>query len=224
MKREVKCMIHHSQLHNYLGSCINTSARDGASPPVAHKTSPCDCSTRDAAIASAQTVLCILVHIASLCQPWLATTLLRLPLRAAFGRTSPFLPKALRNVTSMANCAPLQHRKSCAKTSMFLSSMGATPTFMSRRRELNFTRAPASRQTRAITRSTGIARFLKRPVLGHAALCLSRGSRGLWHATQVASVTSKGNRNLSKTNTRKRYGGMVNSGAVGTCDNAIPAL
>ena len=55
-------VVQQSHSVDYLGSCINTSARDGASPPVAHKTSHCDGSTRDAAKASAQAVLSILVQ------------------------------------------------------------------------------------------------------------------------------------------------------------------
>ena len=62
MRASQVSVVQQSHSVNYLGSCINTSARDGASPPVAHKTSHCDGSTRDAAKASAQAVLSILVQ------------------------------------------------------------------------------------------------------------------------------------------------------------------
>ena len=68
---------------------------------------------------------------------------------AACGLASPFPPTALRSVTPRANCAPPKHGKSCDSTSIFWSSVARTPTFMSRKRALNFTRAPASRHMRA---------------------------------------------------------------------------
>ena len=53
--------------------------------------------------------------------------------------------------------APLKQGRSCAKTSMRLSSSAWTPRFMSLKNALYFTRAPASRQNRANMRSVGVA-------------------------------------------------------------------
>ena len=62
-----------------------------------------------------------------------------------------------------------------------LSSSPRTPKFMSRKKALNFTRAPASRHTRASTRSVGDDLFLIRPERVQAARCLPCGSSGSWH-------------------------------------------
>ena len=110
----------------------------------------------------------------------------------AFKSTTPSTSAALRcgslarvntqrSVMSTASCAPQQHGRSCAKTSMRLLSWAATPTFMSRRFASKRTRAPASRQTRANTLSVGVARFFTRPLSVHAALWRPRASKALWH-------------------------------------------
>ena len=49
---------------------------------------------------------------------------------AALGWASPFLVRALRRVTSTANCAPPKHGKSCASTSIRLRSEVGTLTFV----------------------------------------------------------------------------------------------
>ena len=60
---------------------------------------------------------------------------------------------------------------------------------MSRRAALNFTRAPASRHTRAKTRSVGPARFLTRPNHMHTTWCRPNVSNGSWHPLHITSVT-----------------------------------
>ena len=143
---------------------------------------------------------------------------------AAPGWGSPVAHKALRKVMSTASCAPPKQGRSWATTSIRLSSPPGTPKFMSRRAALNFTRAPASRHTRARTRSVGPARFLTRPDRVHAARCRPNVSNGSWHPLHVASVTGRGSWRRSNSNTRKRWGGIVYSAVVGAWANATPAL
>ena len=80
--------------------------------------------------------------------------------------------RALHKVMSTASWAPLKHGRSCARTSMRLSSFPRTPKFMSRGKALNFNRALVSRHTRASTRSVCDDLFLMRP---------ERVQRPWWH-------------------------------------------
>ena len=134
---------------------------------------------------------------------------------AALRCGSPARVKTQRSVMSTASCAPPKHGRSCAKTSMRLPSLAATPTFMSRRYASKRTRAPASRHTGANTLSVGVARFFTRPLSVHAALWRPRASRALWHPSHVASVTGRGNCNRSRSSTRNNCGGIVYSLDVG---------
>ena len=96
---------------------------------------------------------------------------------AAPGWASPEVLRALRKVMSTANWAPFKHGRSCARTSMRLSS--SRPSSCQTKKTLNFTRAPASRHTRASTRSVGDDLFLIRPKRVQAARCLPSGSSGV---------------------------------------------
>ena len=100
---------------------------------------------------------------------------------AALRWGSPLAHKALRRVMSTASCAPLKQSMSWARTFMRLSSVPGMPKFIFLRAALNFTRAPASRHTRARTRSVGPARFLTRSDRVHAARCHPSVSNGSWH-------------------------------------------
>ena len=93
---------------------------------------------------------------------------------------------------------------------------------MSLKRALNLTRAPASLQTRAITLSIGPARFFRRPVWG--ACCSVAPKLIEWLTASSAMVSGNGSRSRSNKSTLNRCGGIVNSGAVGACDRAAPAL
>ena len=73
-------------------------------------------------------------------------------------------------------------------------------------------------------RSVGVALFRTRPDRVHAARCRPCASRGSWHPLQTASVIGNGKFNVSKSNTRNKYGGTVHSGVVGACANTIPAF
>ena len=106
--------------------------------------------------------------------------------------------------TKLRTHSQLRSAKAWARTSTRLSSAPGTPKFMSRKAALNFTRPPASRHTRARTRSTGPARFLTRPDRVHAARCRPSVSKGSWHPLHVASVTGWGNWRRSNNNARKR--------------------
>ena len=110
--------------------------------------------------------------------------------------------KTLRSVTSTANCAHPKDGRSWARTSMRLSS--AAPTFMSLRKALKRTRAPASWQILATLRSTGLALLRILPDIVHEALWPPRASRGAWNPSHVASETGCGNCSLSNKRTRNR--------------------
>ena len=241
-------MVSHSP--NYLGSWVRTSDRDGMSPSVMH-TSACDGSTNDPAKDTAHTVLNILVQRRSHTNAiWCVmkdgtsrTTRRHRPLRssgylfslstracnriapsssAAPGWASPLLVKALLRVTSTANCEPPKHGRSWASTSIHLASEEATLTFISLKRALNLTRAPASLQILAMTLSTSMALLWMRPEWEHAARWCPNGSSGSWQPEHVDSVRYRGNRNRSRNSTWNKCGWMVNSGGVGAWDNAHP--
>ena len=143
---------------------------------------------------------------------------------AAPGWASPLLVKALLRVTSTANCEPPKHGRSWASTSIRLASEEATLTFISLKRALNLTRAPASLQILAMTLSTGMALLWMRPEWEHAARWCPNGSSGSWQPEHVDSVRNRGNRNRSRNSTWNKCGWMVNSGVVGAWDNAHPEL
>ena len=120
----------------------------------------------------------------------------------------------LRRVTSIANCVPWNSGSPLANTSIDLSSIAETATFMSRSFLLQRTEAPASRHTRAKLRSGPTARVRSRPDLGQAPRCLPSKFKRQPHS-QRASVISSGRRNLSITRARKRCGSTTNSGWEG---------
>ena len=103
----------------------------------------------------------------------------------------------------------------------FRSSVARTPTFMSRRRALNFTRAPASRHMRANVLSTGVPLLEASRVRASCSVPSQRVERFM---TRFANRLCQHRRSLSRSNTRKKCGGMVNSRAVGACASANPAL
>ena len=139
---------------------------------------------------------------------------------AAWGCAFPPHVRAHLRVTSTANCAPWCAGNPETNTSMDLSSLAETATFISRRRVLNRTVAPASLQMRAIVLSGEPALVLNLPDLGHAALCLPRVSRGVPHS-HCDSTTSNGNRRRSRTRVRKSSGHTLNSGPAGAPDNTL---
>ena len=110
--------------------------------------------------------------------------------------------------------APWNSGRPDAKTSTALSSQAGTAMFMSTNFALHRTVAPASRQTLASVRSGASARVRSLPECGQAALWRPRQSKTTPHS-HLASVTGNGTRNLSKINTRKRPGSILNSGLVG---------
>ena len=115
---------------------------------------------------------------------------------------------------AIANCVPWNSGSPLANTSIDLSSIAETATFMSRSFVLQRTEAPASRHTRAKLRSGPTARVRSRPDLGQAPRCLPSKSKRQPHS-QRASVISSGRRNLSITRARKRCGSTTNSGWEG---------
>ena len=96
--------------------------------------------------------------------------------RSACGYASPVRVTGDTKVVSTAACAPCQMGKPFAKTSMRRPSVKGTSTFMSRKRTLVATRAPASRHTRAAL-SNAAPRVPSTPAVGQAARWSPRASR-----------------------------------------------
>ena len=133
---------------------------------------------------------------------------------AAVVRGAPTEVTALLSVMSTANCAPWWIERPAATTSISLSSVAGTCTFMSRNLTLRVTVAPASRHTRANVLSVGTARLFNLPDCGQAARCLPKISFWPPHS-HLASVRISGSRNLSNTSVRNCNGCTWNSGPVG---------
>ena len=112
---------------------------------------------------------------------------------------------ALLSVMSTANCAPWWIERPAATTSISLSSVAGTCTFMSRNLTLRVTVAPASLHTRANVLSVGKARLFNLPDCGQAARCLPKISFWPPHS-HLASVKISGSRNLSYTSVRNCNG------------------
>ena len=99
------------------------------------------------------------------------------------------------------------------RQNLYASAVTGTTTFMSRRYASKRTRAPASRHTRASTRSVGVTRFFTRPPSVHAALWRPRTSRALWHPSQVASLQEQHTEQLGRDRVLFARRGMGEGGS-----------
>ena len=141
---------------------------------------------------------------------------------AAFACGVPSRPTGHTIVVSIANCAPLNNGKPFAITSSLHPSVTfATPKLRSRRNALNWTRAPPSRQTRAIADSRGKPRLDKTPQTAQAARWSPLESRKRRHRHKRWHK-GKSTRNLRNNKTRKDWDLILSSLEVGTIVKAIP--
>ena len=133
---------------------------------------------------------------------------------AAPGCASPARVTGLTMVASTACCEPCHKASPLATTSMRRSSETGTSIFMSAKRTLRATRAPASWHTRATALSRGSARDASTPDVAHAALWSPSGSR--WpRQAHVRGATGSGSRSRRSSKMRRCAEGTVTSPDVG---------
>ena len=133
---------------------------------------------------------------------------------SALGCASPARVTGLTMVASTACCAPCHRASPLATSSRRRSSETSTSMFMSAKRTLRATRAPASWHTRATAFSRGRAREARTLEVAHAALWSPSGS-GRPRQAHVRGATGSGRRNRQRSKTRKCAEGTVNFADVG---------
>ena len=133
---------------------------------------------------------------------------------AAPGMGSPFLRNGETRVTSMASWTPFQRGRLFATTSRRRPSLGGEGRFRSRTKTFVATRAPASRQIRAVAASGGNPRRTNTPDVEHAVRWSPRGSSKR-RQRQRNDVGGRGKRSLRRRRTRKRGASKVVRSQVG---------